>query len=342
MRTADSLLRSRAADWAELENLVRKARGQRGRRLSPREIDRLGILYRRLVSDLAGARRDFPEDRVTRFLEGLGARAHAVVFRGRTPVLRDLAGLLLVDFPRAVRCLRAEILVASIAFFGVGLCVFAASLLFPDVLSPYVGDATMDRIRDVGSAVRESGTSPWVDIPSMNRPLASYQIALNNIKVALYAFAGGALLGLFTLHVLAVNGLHLGLTAAFCVHEDAIVPLATFVAAHGVLELTVIVLAGAAGLSIGRAWIDPKDQTRLAATVEVARRAVTVAIGGSVALLVAGLLEGLVSPERFLPPWSKALIGFGIGAAFWAFLCLAGRKAERVDASSTARGEPSW
>lgn len=333
MNTADRLVAARFEAWRELEDLLERARGRGIRRLSRREVERLGHLYRRTVSDLARARRDFEGDRVTEYLEGLATRAHPSVFRGQARRFGDVARFLGVEFPRAVRSLRAELWVAVVAFFGVGVATIGWALWWPQEAEPHVSALMMDRITEVGGAVRAHGVSPWVEIPPIARPSESFDIAFHNIKVTLLAFAGGALLGLFTLHVLVTNAIALGLATAFCIREDAIVPLGTFVAAHGFIELTVMTLAGAAGLSIGRAWLDPGERTRRAALVHAARRAVTVALGGAAWLLIAGLLEGMVSPSS-ISPWIKLTIGLSTGVTMWTFLALSGRSEDTVPEQS--------
>ena len=325
MNTADGLVRARFEAWQELEDLLERSRGRRIRTRSRRDVERLGHLYRRTVSDLARARRDFPGDRVTEYLEGLATRAHPTVFRGRAVRLVNVARFLGVEFPRAVRSLKVEIWIAALAFFGVGFVTMGWALLNPADAEPHMDIGMMERIREVGAEVREQGTSPWVEIPPLARPTQSVNIAFNNIRVTLLAFAGGAVLGLLTLHVLVMNGVFLGLSAAFCIREDAIVPLGTFVAAHGFIELTVITLAGAAGISVGRAWLDPGEDSRRVALVKTARRAVTVALGGAAWLLIAGMLEGMVSPSALAPGY-KLAIGVATGVTMWAFLALSGTR----------------
>lgn len=331
MRTADGLVRDRFRAWQELESLIDRARGRGIRNLSRRDVERLGRLYRRAVSDLAAARRDFESDRVTSYLEGLATRAHPMVFRGRALRFNDLMRFLAHEFPRAVRAMKVELVLSCVAFFGVGLVTMAWALAYPEIAEAHVPYLMMERIEDVGASIRETGESPWVHIPPGARPTESFAIAFNNIQVTLLAFVGGGLLGLLTLHVLALNGIMLGLVTAFCIREDAIVPLGTFVAAHGFIELTVIALAGAAGLAIGRTWLDPGDLPRRAALGRCARQAVTVALGGAAWLLIAGVIEGMISPSD-VSPWVKLTIGASTGVLMWSFLAMAGRRGASASA----------
>jgi len=314
MRTADALARSRVEEWEELEYLLSRPR------LARAGVQRLGILYRRVVSDLARARRDFPADRVADYLQSLAARAHPLVYRGRRPLLKDLGHLLSVEFPAAVRRLKGELLLSLLAFLGSALLTFVVASRHPAAYEAFLPESMKLRILSVAEAYQKDPAASWVDVGEGGR--ASTLIAFNNIQVVVLAFAGGALLGLLTLHVLLSNGILLGLVAAFARHEGAGVPLARFVAAHAPLELSVIVLAGAAGLSMGHAFFRPGERPRLTVAVEAARRAVTIALGGASVLLVSALIEGYLSPSA-LPFSLKVAAGLFSGGLLWGFLFLA-------------------
>src|SRR5207247_2130587 len=82
-------------------------------------------------------------------------------------------------------------------------------------------------------------------------------IFTNNIRVAFFAFAGGVLAGLGTLYVLVANGVQLGAVLGAAQHYGVAGLLLTFISAHGYLELTMIVISGAAGLRLGDALLRP-------------------------------------------------------------------------------------
>lgn len=316
MRTADVLIRRRLADWEELEDLV--ARGPRNRY----EAGRLGLLYRRASSDLAAARRDFPLDPVTMQLERLVAAAHALVFRGRSPVLLDLGHLLVREFPGAVKALRMEILTAAAVLVVTGVVFVFLALVVPGSVMPFLPAGMETRIQDVAELERAGHPAPWVEIPLEERPWAALDITTNNVTVSLVCFAGGATLGLLTLHVLAFNGAFLGLIVGACARAGILGSLGEFVAAHVLLELSVIVVTAGAGLGVGRAFLLPGAAPRLASTVRAARLAVSAALGGAALLVVSGLVEGHVSPSG-VSVATKVLVGLGLFGGFWVLVALA-------------------
>jgi uncharacterized membrane protein SpoIIM required for sporulation len=147
----------------------------------------------------------------------------------------------------------------------------------------------------------------------------------NNIQVTFIAFAGGITFGLFTLYVLFMNGILLGSVAGVSHLYDFSDNLWGFVAAHGVVELSVIFIAGGAGLQLGWSILRPGLLTRRAALVVAARRAVQLLFGCVPLLVLAGLIEGFVSPSDVLPLWFKLFVSFSSGVLLYSYLLLAGR-----------------
>ena len=125
----------------------------------------------------------------------------------------------------------------------------------------------------------------------------SFQITLNNIMVALFAFVIGALYGLGTVYILAVNGLMLGALFKFTYAHGVGDRLLNFIPAHGMVELFVICLAAGCGLHVGDALVNPGQKTRALAFREAISRATPVLLFGCAGLLVCGVIEGYISPN---------------------------------------------
>lgn len=308
----------RQADWQSLTELL--DRGQHNlRRLSPEDVHALGRLYRAAASDLALAQRDFPDQRVTAYLNQLVARAHSLVYRSEPWAVGRLLRFFTHDFPRAYRNLFPFILAASLLLIipalaaGIGAAVepAAARWLLPEAIQPVIRDLEQQEL--------------WTDIPVHERPFASSFIMQNNLRVAFLAFSSGVLCGVFTVWVLILNGLMLGGVTGLAAHYGVAFELWTFVIGHGVIELSVIAMAGGAGLRLGWAVLQPGLHRRRDALAEAARRAVRLVGGGVPLLVVAGLIEGFVSPAEGLPWPVKWGMGLGTGALLYGYLLLAGR-----------------
>jgi uncharacterized membrane protein SpoIIM required for sporulation len=115
--------------------------------------------------------------------------------------------------------------------------------------------------------------------------------------VTFYAFGGGVLAGIGTLLVLAQNGLLLGMVLSLC-FRYRFWEIPVFISAHGVIELTAIFIAGGAGLLIGKALLMPGNVRRIDALVTNGRLAINLILGCIPMLLIAGLIEGFISPAH--------------------------------------------
>ncbi len=153
----------------------------------------------------------------------------------------------------------------------------------------------------------------------------SSEIFTNNIRVTFIAFAGGIAAGLGTALVLLTNGLLLGAVAGLAFGAGNGRAFIELVSAHGVLELSCILVAASAGLRMGLALIDPGPLRRQVALAREARTAVLIVLGTMPWLVVAGLVEGFVTPSGFGEA-TDATVGLALGALFWGLVLWRGRR----------------
>jgi uncharacterized membrane protein SpoIIM required for sporulation len=311
--TLERFVRDRRPSWDELAELTRRA-GRRPRRLSPSDVIRLGTLYRGAAADLALARRLFAGDPIVARLEELVARSRALVY-SRTPARSSLRRFLLHGYWRLVAERRVALLVAAILLFAPASLAAAWALDDPAAATGLVPG----EFRDVTESER-----PWSDLPAGEQAAFSSYVLTNNVRVAAFAFAGGITLGFVTALVLLFNGTLLGAVAGLMVEAgngDGFVELVT---AHGVLELSCIVVAGAAGLSLGWSIVSPGRRTRTASLVREARAAVGLVLGTAPWLGVAAIVEGFRRElgDAGLP--AVVAVGFALGALYWGLVVVLG------------------
>ncbi len=151
----------------------------------------------------------------------------------------------------------------------------------------------------------------------------SGSIFTNNIQVSFLVFAGGLLLGIGSIAVLAYNGLMVGALAGITIQGGNFDVLLRYVLPHGILELSCFTVAAAAGIRMGWAMIDPGRLTRGESLRREARPAVAIIIGTAPWLVVAGLTEGFVTPHALQLPVALA-VGLGLGGTFWVLVLVRG------------------
>ena len=146
---------SRQPHWAELEGLLARSEGNGLRSFDADQIEAFARAYRQTVCDLAIAQRDFPDDQLTLWLNGLASRAHLRLYRAPAPSWRRLGQFFWTDFARRFRAARPYLMVSALLLFGPALLAYLAALLDPTLRDALVPA----RLRQV----MESGTT-WTDM----------------------------------------------------------------------------------------------------------------------------------------------------------------------------------
>jgi uncharacterized membrane protein SpoIIM required for sporulation len=329
MPSLSHFIASHQSGWAELEQLLARSEGAGLRGFDAAQVEALGRGYRQVISDLAIARRDFPDDQLTLQLNSLAARAHMRLYRAAAPSWRRFAQFFWTDFARRFRAARSYLAISALLLFGPAAIGYLAALLdasLRDALVPA-------QLRTVMASGRT-----WTDIAPSLRPAMATLIFTNNIQVAFLCFAGGVVFGLGTAYVLLANGLTLGSVLGAAQFYGVGPSLWSFISPHGYLELTCIVIAGASGLMLGDALLRPGLLVRREALGNAARRAVELVAGAAPVLVVAGLVEGFISPGD-LPIPAKIAIGPLLGCVLYAALLTVGRakRGRAVSAPGTSR-----
>ena len=320
MSALERFVAERQGDWARLEDLTGRAGSGQLRSLNASDLEDMTRLYRLAASDLARARRDFPGDRVVAYLNKLVSNSYANVYSTAGFSWRDIGRWFLVDFPRLFRETSGYYLLSVLLFFGTGLLSYFATLFYLPAASTLLDSNTYQAVLSYA----ERGEL-WTEIPGAERSFASATIMINNIQVAILAFAGGMLMGVGTVYVLIFNGVHLGAIFGIVTRYGLGDDLLAFVSGHGVIELSVICLAGGAGLMLADAMLRPGLMARGEALRLAAQRAVRLLLGGAALLVVAGLIEGFLSPSE-VPDWVKYGMGIVTGVLLYGYWLLGGRK----------------
>jgi len=313
----DRFINERKSAWQRLEVLLHLLDRMTLRRLHREEVRELGRIYRRTASDLAIARAESRDPRLVNYLNSLVIRAHGRIYRadaqGRQRV-RDFFGR---DFPVAFRRTWRYTATAFGVFLLFSVIFFFGTRLDPE-FSEFAGISPFFR-----ELVINNRTHWWEDLNKANQ-IGSSQIFTNNIRVTFYAFALGAMFGLGTLYVLAFNGAMFGAIFALTYRAGFGNDLLAFVAGHGVIELSCIFIAGGAGLLIGTALLMPGNLTRADALKSRGLDAVRLIVGCIPLLVIAGIIEGFISPAPISPVIKFTVAGV-TGVALYLYLLLAGR-----------------
>jgi uncharacterized membrane protein SpoIIM required for sporulation len=312
--------------WTRLENLLTQLDTRRLRRIPAADLDALAFGYRSATTDLAVARARGYDPRLVGYLNRLVARAHARVYAGTSPGgWSKVVHLFRVAFPREVRrswqaiglCALLTIVAAAVSYRATATDPANAYAFVPASAVPLVERSLHDSNFGFDRAFA---------------PAMSTMIITNNIRVAAVAAAGGITAGVLTLFVIGTNGLMIGTLGALFAQRGFGPDFWATIAPHGVIELSAIQIAGGAGLVFAAGIVRPGRARRIDALRANAARVGTLVLGVAGLLIIAGIIEGFVSPQR-LAPDVRLTIGVVTAIVLTGYLVFAGRGGN--DAPST-------
>jgi uncharacterized membrane protein SpoIIM required for sporulation len=314
----------RRARLLELERLVRRANARASERLSLLESARLATLYRWAASELLRARQADEESGALAYLEGLVRAAYVAVYAPAAKHRAWILGRLLChDFPRLVREELWLVLFAAL-FITLGAASGALVVHYdPSSLSVVVPELHQDQTPL--ERVRQEAERGSFD--AGGSAVFSSFLFTHNIQVTFLVFALGLSFGLGTAVVLFWNGIPLGALAAQYLGSGQGPFFFAWILPHGVIELTVVAIAGGAGFVLARGLLRPGPRSRPLALQQEAKRAVQMVLGGMPLLVVAGLVEGTVSQLHppLMPLSLKLTIALCLALLNFAYLTWAGR-----------------
>jgi uncharacterized membrane protein SpoIIM required for sporulation len=312
----DQFLSRNTPTWNRLQQLTRRAGAGVGR-LSGGELKELIALYQRTSGHLSYAQTNFNDPTLNARLSQELAASGAIIYGNRPHTLRAAGEFFTRTFPAALWRIRAFVAVSAVLTLGPAIAIggWLAN-------SPSAVDASAP------AAVRQAYVNQDFAAYYSSQPAATFatEVYTNNIKVAGLAFAGGILLCIPTALLLITNGASLGQAAGVFAAAGQSAKFYGLILPHGLLELTSVIIAGAAGLRLGWAVIDPGDRPRAIAIAEEGRRSVVLVLGVILTLLVAGIIEGFVTGSA-LPTAVRVGIGVAVEVAFLVYAVLLGRSA---------------
>jgi uncharacterized membrane protein SpoIIM required for sporulation len=325
-RSAERFVSSHRHIWERLDALVAKAQSARLSALSDEELHELGTLYRRTSADLARAQTRYATTNagkeLVRSLNDLVLRAHSQVYSAPIPQSANTYEFIAFGFPAAFRRHWRAIALSALLMFLPALLAYIVVLYNAENATLFVPESA---IAEVQKRADQKIIVGWGARTEFDGPLAAPEISsfimTNNIRVTIMAVALGITAGLGTGLVLISNGLMIGGLAGVASNVHADLLFWAVILPHGVLELTAISIAGGAGLLLARALYAPGDLTRSDALKLAGNEAAQLLIGVAMLLVIAGLLEGFVTPLP-LPPLFKLSFGIFTGIALAAYLGL--------------------
>ena len=260
------------------------------------EATQLADTYIDVTSDLAFAQTHYPESKITRYLNNLASALHNEIYRSQRYRWSRLVTFWTDEVPRTMWEARRELLTSFIIFLASGLVGMLSQLFDPEFCRIILGDNYVDMtLQNIanGEPMAVYNGDPESDMFSM--------ITLNNVKVSFVTFVLGVFTSIGTGFILFQNGVMLGSFQTFFAQHGLLWQSALAVWLHGTLEISAIIVAGAAGIAMGNGWLFPGTYPRLVSFRRGARRGLRIVVGAVPLFVVAGFIEGFFTRHTEWP-----------------------------------------
>jgi uncharacterized membrane protein SpoIIM required for sporulation len=317
----DAFVAAHRAEWARLDELVR-----RRRRLSGAEVDELMASYQRAATHLSILRTVGHDPALASRLSVIVARARAAAVGGaHSSGWESVRLFFTVSFPVAAYRHRWWWLGAAAGSLALAALIGWWMARTPAVLAS-LGATPRQQSQYVNHEFRQYYSQ-------YNGQSFGSEVWTHNSLLAAEMLISGIFLGIPTLFLLLENALDLGSAGELMVTHGKGAEFFSLILPHGMLELSAVFLAAAAGLRLGWTIVDPGPRPRAQALAEEGRAAITIALGLVLTLFVSGSIEAFVTPSS-LPTWARILIGACVETAFLCYVLIVGGRAARSGLSA--------
>ncbi len=295
-----TFVRKNIDKWEEFEGLLKT------KRPNP---DQLANLFIDITDDLAYARTNYPRGKTTSYLNNLAVKVHQSLYRNRRESGSRMVNFWLYELPQLFRSVHKEFFYSFLVFF-IACLLGALSTAYDDHFPRLImGDGYINQtLNNI-----ENG-DPMAIYKGMHQSSMFFRITFNNIRVAFYAFSLGLLCSFGTGYILVSNGFMLGTFQYFFFQKGLLWTSVLTIWVHGTLEISAIIIAGAAGFALGNSILFPRTYSRLTSLKKGATKGIKIIVGLVPIFIIAGFLESFVTRLTEAPTFVKVLIILSSGA----------------------------
>ncbi|MGJ7030526.1 stage II sporulation protein M [Niabella hirudinis] len=265
--------------------------------------DEMARSFTQLVDDLAYAKTFYPTGKTTAYLNKQASDMYLSIYQNRKEDSGRLAYFWKYELPLVIRKHHKTVLFALILFITFFLLAFFIAARDHEIANNFFGDnyvqKTMDNIAE---------GNPFGIYETGNPVLSWLGIMINNIRVAFLFFVSGIFCGIPTMYKLAETGAMVGVFDQLFASKGFGLQFWMVVFVHGTLEITAIILAGAAGFILGKSFLFPGTRKRMEAFRDGARDGVKIMIGILPAFIIAAFFEGLFTRLYNNMSWFTTLL----------------------------------
>jgi len=274
--------------WLQFENVLKN-----NIQLEP---DELSALYIEITDHLSYAQTFYPNSNTHKYLNGISVKAHQKIYKTKTASRKKLIRFFTHDFPLFFSQYHKELLLSFILFALFSIVGAYSAATDGAFVRLIMGDAYVNMTLE-----NIESNDPMAVYKKMEETEMFLGITINNIKVALFAFIFGAFFSIGTVYMIMQNAIMLGSFQYFFYSKGLLWESARTIWIHGTIEISVIIIAGCAGLVFGNSLLFPRTYTRLQSFIQGAKDGLKIVLSTIPFFIIAGFLEGFVTRHTEMP-----------------------------------------
>lgn len=277
--------------------------------------DEMAAQFTELVNDLGYSKTYYPHSKVTIYLNGLASRIYLGIYKNKKEESSRIVRFWKTELPLVVRKHHREVLLALVVFLLFAIMGAFSAAHDETFVRGILGDGYVEMTED-----NIAKGDPFGVYKDEDQLMMFVRIAVNNIRVSFLTFVAGCLASVGTVWFLMTNGVMVGAFQYYFFAKGLGWASVLVIWIHGTLEISSIIMAGAAGIIVGNSWLFPGTHKRLHSFRNGAKDGLKVLIGIVPILVLAALLEGFVTRYSNMPkPISISILAVSFLFVVWYF-----------------------
>ena len=265
--------------------------------------DELSTLYVEVTDHLSYAQTFYPNSNTLKYLNGLSALAHQKIYRTKRESRKRFITFYTEEFPLFFSKYHKQLLFSFIIFLLFSIVGAYSAASDGNFVRLIMGDGYVNMT--LANIEKGDPMAVYKEMGALNMFLG---ITINNIRVALMAFTFGVMLSVGTVFILMRNAIMLGSFQYFFYEKGFLWESARTIWIHGTIEISVIIIAGCAGIVLGNSILFPGTYTRLQSFVRGAKDGLKIMLSTVPFFIIAGFLEGFITRHTEMPDWLAIII----------------------------------
>ena len=304
-----------------------KERWQQYERMPSSDPDELAERFVQLTDDLAYARTFYPKSKTVNYLNGLASHFHLAIYKNRKEKNNRFIDFWVTELPLTLARYQRQLLYAFLFFMVFFLIGWLSARYDENFVRLILGDEYVNMtIENI-----EKG-DPFGVYKSRDSLMMFLTIAFNNIQVSFWVYVLGIFAGVWTVYLLFTNGIMLGSFEYFFFSKGLGLKSLVVIFVHGTIEISAIIIAGAAGLILGKSWMFPGTFKRMDSLKIGAKDSLKIVLGLVPFFLVAAFLEGFITRHTEMPLWlSISILAVSVLLIAWYFVIYPKQLKSRIE-----------